>query len=260
MAVVHIFWSLGYGGIETMLVNIANAQVSLGAEVHIIVINELMEKSLVDNLDNRVHYYCLGRQSKSKNLCFIIKLNRQLKYLNPDVIHLHGSEFYAVILNKGMQKKVCSTLHALPYGNLRRKSFIAKMFPILNFHIRGNVSCIDKIPHVYSISKSVQYALKKEYGVNSYVIENGVLTGDFKQRENKPLASNKPFRIVCVSRLEHETKGQDLLIKAAAQMKGDIELTLIGDGRSRDFLIRLASVYKRGGILSKCQGRSHRSI
>lgn len=59
MRIAHVFWGLSYGGIETMLVNIANAQVKLGADVHIVVINDLMEKSLVDNLDTRIHYHCL---------------------------------------------------------------------------------------------------------------------------------------------------------------------------------------------------------
>ena len=40
MKVVHIFWSLAYGGIETMLVNIANAQAVEGAEVNLEVIIE----------------------------------------------------------------------------------------------------------------------------------------------------------------------------------------------------------------------------
>ena len=41
MRIVHIFWSLSYGGIETMLVNIANAQAADGAEVHVVVINDV---------------------------------------------------------------------------------------------------------------------------------------------------------------------------------------------------------------------------
>ena len=45
MNVVHIFWGLGFGGIETMLVNIANAQVKSGAKVSIIIINDLCEES-----------------------------------------------------------------------------------------------------------------------------------------------------------------------------------------------------------------------
>ena len=34
MKVVHVYWGLTYGGIETMLVNIANAQAAAGAKVY----------------------------------------------------------------------------------------------------------------------------------------------------------------------------------------------------------------------------------
>ncbi len=50
MKIAHIFWALGFGGIETMLVNIAYAQAQYGAEVHIVLINELYEKSLLERL------------------------------------------------------------------------------------------------------------------------------------------------------------------------------------------------------------------
>ena len=54
MKVTHIFWSLGFGGIETMLVNIANAQAEAGSEVSVLIINELYVQSLVNSLDKRV--------------------------------------------------------------------------------------------------------------------------------------------------------------------------------------------------------------
>ena len=44
MKVVHINWGLTYGGIETMLVNIANSQVENGAEVHICIIKDLYKE------------------------------------------------------------------------------------------------------------------------------------------------------------------------------------------------------------------------
>lgn len=40
MKVTHILWSLTLGGIETMLVNIVNAQQALRAKVSVIIINE----------------------------------------------------------------------------------------------------------------------------------------------------------------------------------------------------------------------------
>ena len=58
MKVVHIFWSLTYGGIETMLVNIANAQVENGAEVHVCIINDLYKEELIKSFrgDVTLHY------------------------------------------------------------------------------------------------------------------------------------------------------------------------------------------------------------
>ena len=47
MKVTHIFWSLGFGGIETMLVNIANEQAKAGAEVSIIIINDWLDRKSV---------------------------------------------------------------------------------------------------------------------------------------------------------------------------------------------------------------------
>lgn len=62
MKVTHIFWSLGFGGIETMLVNIANAQAEAGSEVSVLIINELYEQSLVNSLDKRVNLVFLNRK------------------------------------------------------------------------------------------------------------------------------------------------------------------------------------------------------
>ena len=42
--------------------------------------------------------------------------------------------------------------------------------------------------------------------------------------------------MIQVSRLDHEKKGQDLLIDAASQLKGTIDVTFIGDGNSMGFL------------------------
>lgn len=236
MTVAHVFWSLGYGGIETMLVNIANAQVDMGAEVHIVIINHLMEKSLVDNLDKRIHYHCLERPLKTKSLWFIVKLNRLLLKINPDAIHLHGSVFYSILLSKKLKRISCVTLHDLPSGKVRRAMSIARLFPIFNFHMAGNVSCIDLVPRVFSISNSVQKALLDNYGVKSTVIENGIITKRFQQRNSLTITDNNPLRVICVSRLEHEKKGQDLLIEAAKKLNGKVDVSFVGIGNSMEFL------------------------
>lgn len=46
MKIVHILWSLKFGGIETMLVNIANEQLRKDANISII-INDMIDRQLL---------------------------------------------------------------------------------------------------------------------------------------------------------------------------------------------------------------------
>lgn len=100
MKVTHIFWSLGFGGIETMLVNIANAQAEAGSEVSVLIINELYEQSLVNSLDKRVNLVFLNRKKGAITPWFIVRLNRILERSKPDVIHLHRSDLYHFVWGK----------------------------------------------------------------------------------------------------------------------------------------------------------------
>jgi glycosyltransferase involved in cell wall biosynthesis len=229
MKIVHIFWGLGYGGIETMLVNIANAQVLLGEDVHIVIINELYSKELINGFNNKVKVYLLNRKLQSKGLGFAFRMNRVLMKIQPDAIHLHASGLYSFLWRKELRRASLVTLHALPTGSVKR---VYSYFPFL--HKSGNVGNIDKIPVVVSISKAVKESLSKNYGINSIVVNNGILTHNFIQRDNQ--TCEKPLRVVQVSRLEHKDKGQDLLIKAAAKLKGAIHVDFIGDGSSREYL------------------------
>ena len=121
MKVTHIFWSLGFGGIETMLVNIANAQAEAGSEVSVLIINELYEQSLVNSLDKRVNLVFLNRKKGAITPWFIVRLNRILERSKPDVIHLHRSDLYHFVWGKKLKSKVCITLHALSKGLVRRE-------------------------------------------------------------------------------------------------------------------------------------------
>lgn len=121
------------------------------------------------------------------------------------------------------------------------------VYSTFNFHINGNVSCINLVPRVFSISNSVQKALLDNYGVKSAVIENGILTDNFQQCNKSLLENGDPLRVVCVSRLEHKKKGQDLLIETASKVHFPIEVTFIGDGKSKVYLQNLADSKIGGG-------------
>jgi len=238
--ITHIFWSLCYGGIETMLVNIANAQCKLGTKISIIIINNKFENSLIKSINSKIKVYIINRKSNIFDMYYIIKLNTLLSKINPDIIHLHQSNIYKFILSKKLKEKSCVTLHALPTGPMRMGSYPMILLKKL-FSIRlpySNVYYIDKINKVFSISEAVKKELLKKYNVKSYVIYNGIKTSDFSER-NK-IHPPKKLHIVQVSRLDHKIKGQDLLIKAASVLKEKISVDFIGTGPSIDYLKELA--------------------
>ncbi len=244
MKVTHIFWSLGFGGIETMLVNIANEQIRAGAEVSVIIVNYWLEKSLVDALSPRVRFVCLNRRLHSRSLSFIYQLNRAIDRLRPDVIHLHSSGFIRLLSSK-QSRVACSTLHDLPTGAVRRGRLMNLVpFAHMTLYKSSNVVNIDEVPQVFSISNSVQQALRDNYGVESTVVCNGIVTSHFTARPNR--MPGEQLRIVMVSRLEHDKKGQDLLIRAAAALQGLVTVDFIGIGSSMEYLKQLASELHAG--------------
>lgn len=231
MKILHINWTFTFGGIETMLVNIANEQVKTGHNVHIIIIEyNSIEKTLYDKLNKEIKIHSANRKYGSFDLFALYELNKLIKTINPDTIHLHSSAIYKYIISP-QYKKICnSTLHAL----CRTK----------------NTNNIEKIPQVFAISQAVHDDLLKRKGVNSIVINNGINPSLIKFRKTEYYKD--ALKIVQVSRLHISEKGQDILIKAIKLLsnKGynNISVDFIGDGQSKNQLIELV---KELGLESK---------
>lgn len=236
MRITHVFWSLGFGGIETMLVNIANAQAEAEAQVSVVIINDSCEESLVKSLRSDVNLYVLGRKVGSKGLGFILKLNKVLGELKPDVVHLHRSDLGKLLLRSQFSHKMCVTLHALPLGMVRCGSVWSDLWRKITKQtlVYSNVTYIDRIPCVFAISNAVQKELMDKYSIKSTVVCNGIITSRFAERTDR--VPNGILRIVMVSRLEHDKKGQDLLIEAAAKLRDRISIDFIGIGSSMEYL------------------------
>lgn len=239
--IAHVHWGLTFGGIETMLVNIANAQAEQGADVYVIIVNDLIEPALLEAFSEKIKVILLHRKVGSKSILTFLRLNKTLMTILPDAIHIHDSNLYGFLWVKCLSRVTSLTLHALPSGTVRRDSLLKKVLLRRNSKDRGNVVNLDKIPRIFAISDAVRSMLKDKYGIESLVVNNGIVTSKFLQRKEKEW--HHPFRIVQVSRLEHEKKGQDLLIEAAAKLKGLIDVTFIGDGDSMDFLKTHAKKY-----------------
>lgn len=220
-----------------MLVNIANAQADAKVDVNVIIVNDLYEESLLNCFNQRVTVHLIQRHYQSKELWFAVKLNRLLVSLSPDIIHIHDSRLFGLLWHKHLRHVVFLTLHDLPRGLVSRECLLFRLLPILNLSNDGNVTWIDKIPFVFSISQAVKEKLLSDYGTDSMLVCNGIKTKSFRQRE--PKMYERKLRIVQVSRLEHDKKGQDLLIEAVARLQGRAVVDFIGNGNSREYLANL---------------------
>lgn len=237
--IAHLFWGLTFGGIETMLINIANAQAEMGADVYVILVNEFVESSLLNSFSEKIKVIQLHREIGSRNPLPFWRMNRILLSIKPDAIHLHSSKLFGCLWFKRLSRVTSQTLHALPSGTVRRGNMLSRILLHKNGNNEGNVLYLDKIPRVFAISEAVRDMLLEKYGIDSIVVNNGILTSNFKQRTGDEW--HKPFRVVQVSRLDHDKKGQDLLIEAAAKLNGMVDVTFIGDGGSMDYLKKLTA-------------------
>ncbi len=221
MKIVHITWKLIFGGIETMLVNIANEQVALGHEVHIVVIeNNDVEPTLSIRLNPKVILHSANRKYGVKDFLYIIRLNKLLWSISPDTIHLHSETTIKYLLP--IFWKICNlTLHDVCSSS--------------------NIIFIKLLPRVFSISEAVANYYMSKKGVKSIVVLNGIKPELIKVKVGR---TNSLLHIVQVSRLAHEKKGQDVLINAAAELKcrgyDNFKIFFIGDGNSLNYLQHLS--------------------
>lgn len=226
MKIVHVFWALLNGGIENMLVDIINLQIHKSNEVSVIVINNLIDNSIVDRLDNQCKLICLGRKKHSKSMIFVFKLNFELLKQKFDVIHLHYDDIMKYIWIKGNYFTTVHNTH-LPNHNFRwHKGIIA-------------------------ISRSVKEELDAFGFKQSVVINNGINFSLIKGRRHNP---SKVFRIVNVSRLVYAQKGQDILLEAIRNLKDkgieNIHVDFIGDGENLQDMERYISENKLSNNVS----------
>lgn len=207
MRIVHLNWSLGTGGTETMMVDIANEQARLGHDVSIVCLNDLIFKPICEKVSSGVKFYCLNRKPKSKGLIAVIKMNLLLYKLKPDILHVHPNSLIRLV--KFGSYKTIRTIHST----------------------QGD----GKDSHLFSqlcfISEGVrQHSIKQGY--DGTVVYNGIVCDSIKQKQ-KYNTTPKILRIVQIGRLE-DFKGQYILLKAIAKLKAKgfnrYHVDFIGEG------------------------------
>ena len=209
------------GGIESMLINISHFQAQQGHDIHVIIINDIVDNSLAAAVDPSVKIHFLKRPQGSKNPWHVLKLNMLLHRIQPDVVHLHFTSISKYIIIPSLKKKFCNTLH--------------------NICNPTNTYNIKNAGKTFSISNIVKKDLKQKCGLSATTVYNGINPHLFKLRDyHNPKSA---INLVQIARLSHETKGQDILLRAAALVLArgyNVNVTFIGDGPSLPYLTELA--------------------
>lgn len=220
MRILHLLPGLQVGGQETMIVNIANEQAKT-EDVIVMIINDDYDMHLLSLFNKKVKIVMLGRPRSSKNPLWLLKLNYEIWKQHPYVVHSHYEKIVRYLIKIGY--KFVYTIHDTKINGADLE--------------RNKNSC--------AISKCVQEDVMKRTSIEPIVIYNGIIVENFRQSKCVNIYSDKkPFQIVQVSRLDHEKKGQHILIEAVSILvrKGysNLQLIFIGNGDSKKHLEEFA--------------------
>lgn len=204
--IAHIVWGLETGGIETMLIGMVNEQIK-SAHISIIVINDMVNPSLVAKINPAVDVIYLSRKVGSKNPLPIIRLNTTLLSLCPTTIHCHSYSIVNYLL-PSLRKRAILTIHTTLKRGLTKE-------------------VLTKYRCVCSISRSVHKMLIDNFGIKSKIIYNGI---DFSAIDPRTVfGSTSVMQFVQTGRLIAE-KGHTTALKALAQISTPWHLDIIGSG------------------------------
>jgi glycosyltransferase involved in cell wall biosynthesis len=216
--IVHLTWGLGVGGAETMLGDIVMEQ-AVAHETWIIVVNQDIDASIALGTAPSLRWVTLSRPPGSSNPWYLLKLILWLCWINPDVVHAHQESF--IRLRKLIRAPMVLTVHGT-------RSPLSDGLAAYD-----SVCCISEAVRDDVLSRLPKCRLR--------VIPNGI---NFKAVKRKAHYGSSPFRIVQVSRLAHEIKGQDLLIRALRRVldrlgESSVSVDFIGGGESLSYLQQL---------------------
>lgn len=207
MRIVHVIFQMMTGGLETMLADIVNEQAGRGHQVEILIVNRGENVDIMSTIDPRVKISRFDRTPGAAPLLLMLRLNVWLLRRRPDIIHLHMHKLTG--LQRLLRSRTVFTVHDL------------------------NIPMRYAAPYnMVAISEAVAEDVSRRVsGAKIRVVRNGINTTAIPCRDRS--AASDPIRIVQVSRLLSEKKGQDILIDAAKILRSrgiDVELTFIGEG------------------------------
>lgn len=218
MKILHIIFQMHTGGAETMLADIVNEQVARGHEVEILIVNRGENEDIIRSISPKVKITRFNRTPGAAPLLLMARLNLFAMRRRPDIIHLHMHKLTGLL--RIMRARTLFTVHALNIP--------------MTYAAGSNLAAISD-----AVAADIRTRVA---GAKVTVIPNGIRTDAITIRKpGEPI--HNPVRIMQVSRLDSKIKGQDILIRAIAELRKrgiEVEATFIGEGPDLESLQALA--------------------
>lgn len=212
-----------------MAVDLANEQ-SREHDVILLVVNSRVDAGLLARLTTSVRVVCLHRPEGSRNPYWLLRLLFTLYSMQPDIVHSHDSALAT------MQPFIAAPLILTVHDT---------NIELTDAAIRFSVVCC--------ISEAVCSDVRRRYPrLNLRQVNNGVMISTIATRSHN---QSDCILGIQVSRLVHEKKGQDLVIRALAIVNSEndlrrLKIDFVGEGPSIDYLRALAIDV---GVAQDCQ-------
>lgn len=251
MNILHLIFSFNVGGAEKLLVDIVNNWQDTDDSLHLCIINDDYDSTLLDELtQDNVTIHLLHRVPKSSKLSKTKAFRKIIKANKIQVIHCHNNNSFKYLVISGalrMHHRTFLTVHDTNIYNSIAKTDIMlhKLF----------------LTKLITISKSVEKSIKDINKKKSFttIVYNGVDTEKFTAGIRKKTDKKQ---LICVARIVPEKKGQDVLVKAVSKLnnKKDIICSFAGGNPSgEDNIAKLELMAKDLGVEENIQFLGNRS-
>lgn len=226
MKILHVINSLGYGGAESLLSDMAFIQRYSGDDVCVVVLKDCDSGFKNKVISNGVQYIALSASMSIYNPIHIYKLIRYIRRFDIVHVHLFPAQYWVAIASILCLCKIPLVTTEHSTTNRRRNNWLLRI--IDNFfycHVYNmTICCSDKALETFRWSFPKARAISIPNGVNIDRIKSS------KPINLSKIVGNKSsFIVTMVARLAYP-KRQDTLIEALALLPSDVYLMLIGDG------------------------------
>lgn len=224
MKIVHCMYEMEIGGCEVLLVDLMN-ELCKNNDISLIILNNQFDESLMRRLNKKVKVYCLKRKPGSRNPVSIFKFNLLLLKIRPDIVHCHVPSMIRIV--RSWRFKVILTIH----------------------DVNIPLSFMHKYDYLVAVSDAVYLDIRSRCRYPIAKVNNGVPDSLFKKRKEYSLGEAKSLKLIQVSRLVHQKKGQDILLRALHTLVyeynvSNISIEFAGAGESMQYLKDLTSTLK----------------